>query len=170
LRAQFYLIRPLDAGIREQDLVIVNPPAAFGMVEGLLVWASEDAPMPRHLRVLVSGDFRPVEVYRPDQWTLVVRPEGGLMAGLLDVLFRGEWRPFSVGDEVAVKGMNVRITALTPDGKPAEAAFRFDVPLEDATLRWMCWQDGLFQPFTPPAVGGRLLLGAQLTWRDKIGL
>jgi hypothetical protein len=160
LRARLCPTNPMDPGIREQDLVLVNPPAAFGIVEGLLVWASEDAPMPRHVRVLASGNFRPVEVYRTDTRTLIVRPEVGFMGGILDVLFRGPWRPFATGDEVTVPGMTVRITELNSDGRPAEAAFRFDVPLEDASLRWVCWQDGAFIPFVPPQVGERVRLAS----------
>ena len=52
-----------------------------------------------------------------------------------------------------VTGMTATVTAITADGRPAEAAFRFDVPLEDAALRWLWWHDGEFRPFTPPAVG-----------------
>jgi hypothetical protein len=49
--------------------------------------------------------------------------------------------------------MTATVTALTPDGRPAEAAFRFNVPLEDRALRWLVWRDGEFQPFALPAIG-----------------
>jgi hypothetical protein len=49
--------------------------------------------------------------------------------------------------------MTVEVTALTDDNRPAEAAFRFSVPLEDASLHWLCYRGKAFEPFTPPAVG-----------------
>ena len=49
--------------------------------------------------------------------------------------------------------MTVTITSLTADGRPAEATFRFDVPLESPSLLWLCFRGGGFEPFTPPAVG-----------------
>lgn len=164
LRSALYLTEPMDARIREQDLVFVNPPAAFAILNGLLAWAGEDAPMPRHVRVLVSAHFRPVEVYRSDERTLVVRPEAGYLHGILDVLFRERWRPYAVGDEVILTGMTVRITDIGPDGQPTEAAFQFAVPLEDPSLRWLYWCDGSFLPFKLPAVGQRVKLGSPRAW------
>jgi hypothetical protein len=49
--------------------------------------------------------------------------------------------------------MTAEVIAMTGDGRPAEAAFRFDVPLEDPSLEWLCYRGGRFEPFTPPAVG-----------------
>ena len=49
--------------------------------------------------------------------------------------------------------MTVTITSLTADGRPAEATFRFDVPLESPSLLWLCFRGDGFEPFTPPAVG-----------------
>ena len=48
--------------------------------------------------------------------------------------------------------------ALAEDGRPAEAEFTFDVPLEDPSLRWLHWKNLEFLPFTPPAVGGTRVL------------
>jgi len=75
--------------------------------------------------------------------------------------------PDAVGERVVLTGMTATVTAITADGRPAEAAFRFDVPLEDASLRWLWWQDGEFRPFTPPAVGQTLEIpAAVLRWCD----
>jgi hypothetical protein len=49
--------------------------------------------------------------------------------------------------------MTVTITELTADGRPAEATFRFDVPLESPSLVWLCFRGNRFERFTPPAVG-----------------
>jgi len=31
--------------------------------------------------------------------------------------------------------------------------YEFAVPLEDPSLRWMRWQDGVYVPWRPPALG-----------------
>jgi hypothetical protein len=49
--------------------------------------------------------------------------------------------------------MDVEITAMTPDGRPAEASFRFDEPLESSSYVWLCYRHGSFEPFVLPPVG-----------------
>jgi hypothetical protein len=152
---------PLDNTVKNQDLVIVNPPLAFLVMQSPLVWESNNQPMPRHLRILSSSLLRPVKVYRQDARTLVVRPEYGFYAAVFDALFRDKQHPFSVGDRVELTGMTVEIMELTGDGRPAEAAFIFAVPLEDPSLQWMQYKDGSFVPFTPPAIGENVVLQSE---------
>ena len=114
--------------------------------------------MPRHLRILMSSRLRPVAVHRIDAHTLAVRPEAGFLNGIVDPLFRGRDRPLLLGQQVELPGMTVEVTELTADNRPAEATFRFAVPLEDASLRWLKWEDGSFVPFDPPAVGEKVEL------------
>jgi len=64
---------PLDEAARQQDLVVVNPPEAFGVFGSVMEWAGNDDPLPRHIRILCSGTMRPTHLYRPDATTLVVR-------------------------------------------------------------------------------------------------
>ena len=73
-RRMLYTTDPLDEAVRRQDLIVVNPPEAFGMLGSLLKWVGENEPVPRHTRVLVSSAFQPVHVYRPDATTLIVQP------------------------------------------------------------------------------------------------
>jgi hypothetical protein len=54
---------------------------------------------------------------------------------------------------VELTGMTAEVTELTTDGRPAEVAFHFDVPLADDSLIWPCDRGGTFEPFTPPAIG-----------------
>jgi hypothetical protein len=96
----------------------------------------------------------------------VVRPEYGYIAWVLDGLFRSQEHPFSAGDTVELTGMTVEVTKLTRDGRPAEAAFTFSVPLEDASLRWLQYRDGRFVPFSPPAVGDTVVLKRQNLFRN----
>jgi hypothetical protein len=148
----------LDESVKSQDLVVVNPPITFLFLQSPLVWEGNSQPIPRHLRILTSSLFQPVKIYRPDAKTLIVRPEYGYYTFVLDALFRNKQHPFSVGDRVELTGMTVEITELTGDGRTAEAAFIFSVPLEDPSLRWLQYKDGAFVPFTPPAIGRRVVL------------
>jgi hypothetical protein len=68
-------------------------------------------------------------------------------------------RELALGERVLLTGMTVTITALTSDGRPAEAAFEFDVPLESPSLLWLCFRGDHFEPFTLPAVGRDLEIG-----------
>ena len=54
--------------------------------------------------------------------------------------------------------MTATVLSLTEDGRPANVAFRFETPLEDESLRWICWQGGEFVPWAPPAVGEEVTL------------
>ena len=148
----------LDESVVNQDLVIVNPPITFLMLGSPMVWECNNQPIPRHLRILTSILFQPVKIYRADAKTLVIRPEYGYYAFVLDALFRNKQHPFSIGDRVELTGMTVEITELTGDGRTAEAAFIFSVPLEDPSLRWLQYKDDAFVPFTPPAIGQRVVL------------
>jgi len=76
----------------------------------------------------------------------------------MDEIFGGKNGPMSPGRRVELTGMTVEITAMGNNGKPREAAFTFDVGLEDSSLRWLQFKDGEFVPFTPPAVGETVVL------------
>ncbi len=58
-----------------------------------------------------------------------------------------------MGERVKLTGMTAEVTQLTDDGRPAEVRFRFDVPLEDPSLCWLCYRYDQFVPFTPPPIG-----------------
>lgn len=162
---KFMVNGPLDDSIENQDLIIVNPPLAFIAIISPLIWESNNYPMPRRLRVLTSSLFRPVKIYRHDANTIVVQPEYGYYAWVLDALFRDKKHPFSIGDCVELTGMTVEIIELTDDDRPAKAAFKFAVPLEDPSLRWLQYKNGSFVPFIPPAVGESVILPPEkLLW------
>jgi hypothetical protein len=149
---------PMDPSIANQTLIVVNPPEALVLMESILKWSADGQPLPRRLRALVSSRLRPVEVHRLDARSLVLRPEAGFLHGLADPLLRGPDQPLTFGQHIELSGMTVEITELGPDQRPAEAVFRFDVPLEDKSLRWLQWRDGRFEPFIPPPVGQRVTL------------
>ena len=152
------LTEGLDESVKNQDLVIVNPPITFLFLQSPMMWECNNQPMPKHIRLLTSSLFEPVEVSRPDTKTLVVRPAFGFYAFVLDSLFRDKDHPFAVGDRVELKGMTVEITEVTSNGQATEAAFIFSVELEDPSLRWLQHKDGVFIPFTPPEIGQKVIL------------
>jgi len=155
-----------------QTFVFVNPAACSHML-WMLTRMRDGRPVPE--RCLSLGpSSAPVAITRSDERTLVVRPAAGYLLPLggspdpgrppaafsfahmvrfFDILFRGPDHPMRLGEKVELTAATVEITALTPDGRPAEAAFRFRVLLEDPSLRWFACRRGAFVPFTPPAIG-----------------
>jgi hypothetical protein len=157
---QQMMIGPLDAAAEDQDLIVVNPPIAFLAIVSPLIWADQQTPFPKHLRLLTSSLFKPVRVTRSDANTLVVRPHYGYYAWVLDALFRHPQDTFEVGDRVELAGMTVEIRETTSYGRPLEAAFIFPVTLEDPSLRWMQYGPTGFEPFNPPLLDQTVVLPA----------
>ena len=113
---------------------------------------TENRPVYQHMRVLASGNAS-VDVFRPDDRTLVLSPGNGFLTGMLDSLFRASSEPMSQGEAIEIAGVNIEITSVTEDGRPLEARFTFPVPLEDSSLHWLQFTEDGFQPFVPPSVG-----------------
>lgn len=143
---------PLPDSLSERTLVIVNAPSPVNASYLLLRRELSGQSLPQHIRVLAPA-VPSVTIRRVDDRTLAIRPEGGYLRWILDRVFRSERRQFAVGDQVRLTGMTVTITDLTEDGRPAEAIFRFDVPLESPSLLWLCYRGDGFEPFAVPAVG-----------------
>jgi hypothetical protein len=153
---------PDDEALREQDLVIVNCPdflvfvAYLGpetMLRGL--------PTPRHVRTL-SGWPVPIELARLDDRSLRARYLDGPFVGPLGTLWRGPDEPMHAGQTVELSGMTVEVVEVTESGEPLEVIFRFALALEDPSLRWVHWRDGLYVPFVLPAIGETVTLAAPL--------
>jgi hypothetical protein len=149
---------PSDKLIEDQDLVLVNPPdyLLFASNIGTLK-ILEGKSFPKRIRALGVGSI-PMELIRVDERTLNVRISGGLFADPLGRLFRAKDDPMKVGEEVQLTGMNVHVTKLTENGDPQEVVFRFSVPLEDSSLRWLKWKEGIYVPFTPPEKGCSVII------------
>ena len=103
-----------------------------------------------------------VAIHRPDARTLLIRPVDGYLGLIYDRLYRNRDYPMSLGERVELTGLTIEVTALTDDGRPAEAAFRFHIPLEDPSLLWLKWEGGSFVSFTPPSVGETVELPAPI--------
>jgi len=164
---------PSDPRIRDQHAIVVHTPSAFLSLYGVPMRLLAGRPVPARTLVLGSS-IHGVTIERPARDVLVIRPEGGFLlppgralprregaqpafdAAYLLSLFEGLYREspsMRLGERVFLSGLRVEVTALTADGRPAEARFAFDRDLEDPTLRWLRWDAGAYVPFAVPALG-----------------
>jgi len=169
---------PDDPELAGQRVVLVNSWSWMGDTAMLQMRQVEGGALPGSLLNLCPATY-PATLHRTDARSLIVRPGGGFfpppnvaksaaprpafaveyVLRTLDILTRSPSRPMQLGETVQLSGVTIEITALCADGRPAEATFRFDVPLEDPSLRWLRRTDGEFVPFTPPAVGQTVNVG-----------
>ena len=66
---------------------------------------------------------------------------------------RSEKDRFSPGERFELLGLSVVVEALDAQGDPEQVRYDFPVPLEDPSLRWMSWHEGVYLPWTPPSIG-----------------
>jgi hypothetical protein len=171
---------PSDTAARFQTVLLVNTPSYATFVYGALTRLLNGEPYLSRTLVLGSGS-NPIELHRTDKHTLLVRPLGGFLTSAggpqpnsamrrllfdqrcvyqsIDRLYRDS-APITVGEKISLLGVTVEITALTDDGRPAEAAFRFAMRLESSLFRWLQWEDGAYVPFALPGVGETVTLPA----------
>jgi len=144
---------PHDAAIAEQDLILVNPPE-FTYLVGVIPPTQRVAglPTPRRLRALSAGSS-PMTVQRLDANALSIRLRDGLFPDPFTRYFRSSKHGFFEGQRFAVAGMSIDVQALNPRGAPERIVYRFEVPLEDPSLRWLRWNEGVYEPWSPPAIG-----------------
>jgi hypothetical protein len=147
---------PADAALADQELVLVNSPPSF---VGAYLWMlrmDSGASTPKKLRPLGSTD-RAVIVSRVDAHTLALQPVGGYLGDPFSQLVRSSAHPFAPGERVELAGLTLTVVAVH-EGRPFVVQARFDVPLEDPSLRWATWQGDRFVDFVPPPIGGRAAL------------
>lgn len=177
---------PEDSALANQQLIVVNAPDAFSASYLTILRKLDGLPTPTHTRVLAPTG-QTIELHRVDQRTLAVRPELGFLPPpgtptgdsrhpsldfvyahqRLDQLFRSPEYPMSLGQRVELTGVSIEVTALTNDGRPAEATFRFAAPLEDPSFRWLRGELDRYVPFTPPAVGDTVRLRPTMAKRPE---
>jgi hypothetical protein len=146
---------PDDPGLSSQDLVWVNGgDLCPGYVP--IIRSVTGRPYPRRMRSL-AGPYRPIELHRLDERSVVLRPVDGFLAIPLE-----RWLdvPFELGHTVHLTGMRAEVLELTADGRPAATRFTFDVPLEDPSLRWVQWTDVEVEPLELPPIGGSITIPA----------
>jgi hypothetical protein len=149
---RLYIPPDWEASLDGRSVVVVNAPSPMHANYLLLRRELEGRSVPRRVWTLAPA-MQGVTIRRLDERTLVVRPHGGYLRFVLDRVFRSERRELALGAQVTLTGMTVTITALTADGRPDEAVFRFDEPLESPSFVWLCYRGAGFELFTLPAVG-----------------
>lgn len=151
---------PADAAIAGQDLVVVDAPDFLLFVNSVpIVERLRGKPAPRRVRALTASPVA-LTVARIDARTLRITVHGDLFAGALGHLFRAAGNPLRAGENVRLPGLAVEVVAAGAGGAPGELVCRFDVPLEDPSLRWVRWGDGRYVPFVPPPPGAAVELPA----------
>ena len=150
---------PADESVRDRTLVVLNAPA-----DGLLAYMpmarhAQGTPHPARLRILATG-LDEVQVARETASNLRIRPEAGFWGGPLEQMVRGPSRRVEVGQLVVLSDMMVEVTEVTPDGRAAEAIFRFEVPLEDPSLLLMRWEGEGLVPWEPAPIRTHVTLPA----------
>lgn len=143
---------PSDPQVASQDLILLNPPDHIYLVTS--IWAVKrlgNLPMPRHLRALSSGGT--LEVTRAGPQSLQVRFPEGFFPTSFSRYVRGPNDRFSAGQHYKLPGLSIVVENLDAQGDPAQVRYDFPVPLEDSSLRWIRWQNGIYIPWNPPAKG-----------------
>jgi hypothetical protein len=158
-------LRRADASIPPSEtlhggmVVMLNPPSDIFCAYIYILRASEGRPLPP-TRWLATGTSD-VTLTRLDERAIRVRPEDGFIPFVSERMLRRLDRPFVRGQQIHMSGVDITIEEVLPDGRPAQALARFDRSLDDPSLHWFAWHKTGFQPWTPPPVGGRVVLPAQ---------
>lgn len=147
---------PTDSGVRDQIVVIPTAPSTIFVAYLFFMRTVKRQPIPAHVRLLAAG--APVELYRPDARTLVVRH-----LGPAERMFRAPGDPMSPGARVDLEGTRVEVSAVDSGGLPREATFHFDDDLDSTRLRWLrlvreAGGRTRYVAFAPPRIGERLRL------------
>jgi hypothetical protein len=177
---------PSDPGVTNQTAVIVNTPSAFFSIYNPLMQTLHGHRTPARTLALGSGIY-PTIISRPTATRITVHPEGGFLVErgsprpgheasqpafhpayfhqMLDHLYR-DATPFRLGERIAYGGATIEIIEVTDAGRPITISAQFDVDLDDPTLRWLQWKNGVYEPFKLPAVGETVTLPSVIVpWR-----
>jgi hypothetical protein len=149
---------PSSQTVRDGILVLVNPPSDVFVAYIVILRASEGRALPP-TRWLATGTTA-VEITRVDERTLRVVPDQGFIPFISERMLRRLDRPFVRGQRIQLDGVDITVTEVMPDGRPAQILARFDRSLDDPTLHWAAWHAHGFVPWTPPPVGARVVLPA----------
>ena len=147
---------PTDSDIADQDLIVVNSPDFPWMVAMIpAVREVEGRPAPRRLRALFTGTTRS-RIERTDAWTLVATLEDGLFPTMMSRYHRSSDDALRVGDRIEIDDLEVEILGVDANGTPDRVQFRFALPLDDPSMRWVRFTDGTYVEWEVPEVGANV--------------
>jgi hypothetical protein len=135
--------------------VFVTSPDYLAVRLVQLIRRVEGRPLARKWRGLSFGP-QAVVVRRPNDRTLVLDYEGGILTTSLSELYRDRRLRMAPGERVELKGLSITVLGVTDDGRAKSAEFSFDRALDDPQFTFYFWSSAGFAPFTLPPVGGSL--------------
>ena len=150
---------PRTAALRQQTVVLLNPPFdTFGIFFPLYrAWYG--IPRPQRFRWLSTG-VSDLRVTRVDERSLKVAPRTGFLANSSQLVLRSLKDPMHVGERVVLSDMSIEVVSLTADARPAEILVRSDQELDGDAYRWMRWDKHGYMPFVLPSVGQSVVIPA----------
>lgn len=151
---------PDGEGVADKTVVLLNPPTdEFGiyMAHHRRV---RGGVMPANLRWLANGDSD-LTLTRIDATSIKVRPSLGFLPPGSFGTLRGPEFKSAPGDVVTLSDSTITVSAVTPDGRPAEVLVKFDSPIDSAKFVWLRWnnREG-FERFSLPPIGHSMLVPA----------
>ena len=149
------------------DVVVVNSPAPLFLIGLPAKTSLEGRGIPRSVRVLAPA-FSPLKVTRTADNVLELRAITGSLLFWerpkeiwlhfifflqeFNTIFRDPSRGFEVGEKVELDRLEIEVKAVDDGGQPVTAEFRFDISLDDPSIRWFKWEYRFEKPHTPFAV------------------
>jgi hypothetical protein len=144
---------------RTRDLIFVNHPLPMDLLDLFTARAVDHDPLPRSAQILAPASTS-VQITRPDDRSLLVRPDNGFFSTTTSRLGYDPNHPPLPGQTLSLPSMKITILEMTPDARPAAVLFQFNVPLEDPSLQWISYQSFSFQEFHPAPIGTAVRLPA----------
>ena len=152
----------------DQDLVVMRMPTPLFSAAFTIYCDAEGRPIPKTVRILAA--LVPIEVTRTDERTLKLRALAGNLLkceqredipihyayflGDFNSLLRDKKYPMHLEQRIELPRISIEVTGVDGESLPTEAVFRFAVPLEDPSLRWVqIAPPGRHVPFEVPAIG-----------------
>lgn len=135
-----------------QTVILMNMP---NLIFAAFYWATpSDAsdPVPARVRALGMSDGA-IDVRREDERTIILTHHYGLIRDPTTLIVRDPSERFREGHVFDIPGVAVGVLGVDEQGRPAVLRCRFELPLEDPSLRWLAWDGSTFIAYRPPAVG-----------------
>lgn len=139
--------RPLEG----RTVVIVNSNDLCGTFVAYRR-AVDGRPQPAAVRLLASALYD-VEIEGIDAHTLEVRIPAGMQSTDADGILRSVDDPLPVGKVIDLPGTTYEVVGWNARGLVDRVRVRFDAPLRDESLIWLCTRDRAPAEFVPPAPG-----------------
>ncbi len=145
--------------VRQKSIILINPPvdALAGYIPTMR--AATGRNRPKYLRWLATGASE-LKIQRMDQRTLRVDPADGFLSQASERMQRDPRNVMKVGYTVEYPDVEIKVSRLTNDNRPAEILATFIFPLEDPQFEFLRWSPNGFIPFELPLIGQTVNLEA----------